>query len=122
MPGSIPGATTSADGEKVSRQPHKLEIRLVGAAPRSHVLEQQKGNPMEHVKEILAGLAVFIVVLAIVAGIFLVPTKIAHENNQKQQHMNEICIAKGYIGWSDQRTVRDGPDLPAGCVKEKSDN
>jgi hypothetical protein len=74
---------------------------------------------MEHVKDILAGLGIFIVVLAIVGGIFLVPYNIAHDNNQKQQNLNELCISKGYDGWSDQRAVTDGVDLPAGCVNQK---
>jgi len=77
---------------------------------------------MQHVKDILAGLAIFICVAAIIGGIFLVPSKIAHENNQKQQHLNEVCIAKGYIGWSDEHTDRDDRFFPAGCTKEKKDD
>lgn len=55
---------------------------------------------MQHVKEILAGLAIFIVVagflvLTIGGGMFN-----AYQNNLKQQKMTELCVAEGHDGWS----------------------
>lgn len=50
---------------------------------------------MDHLKEILAGFALLVVALAIIAGFYFT----GQSNGQKSQHMNEVCITKGYSGW-----------------------
>lgn len=71
---------------------------------------------MEHVKEILAGLAIFLVAFAIVGGIIGGGLWTAHENNVKQQRMNQLCLSHGYSGW--QSGTNGGHDYGiSGCTK-----
>lgn len=52
---------------------------------------------MEHVKEILGGLALLVFVLAVIGAFFLT----GQSNGRKEQQMNEVCVDKGYTGWDD---------------------
>ena len=69
---------------------------------------------MNHIKDILAGLAIFLVAITFVGGI--VGGIIFHDYNQRQvrAHMNEVCIAKGYEAWNDD--TYDGKVM--GCVNK----
>jgi len=68
---------------------------------------------MEHVKEILAGLAIFIVVAGTIAGIIGGFVYSSTQNSDKQQRLNQVCIEKGYDGWEDNSYTHGH----VGCVK-----
>lgn len=61
---------------------------------------------MSHLKDILGGLAVTIVALAVVVGVFGGAIYTAHQNSLKVQRMTQLCLSKGYSGWED--SGRDG--------------
>lgn len=55
---------------------------------------------MNHAKDILAGLAVFIIVAGLVLGGIFLAYSTGQNNNEKVQHMTELCVKQGYTGWS----------------------
>jgi hypothetical protein len=67
---------------------------------------------MTHVKDILGGLAVLIVALAVLFGVFGGGYLTAEHNRQKVERMIQLCVAKGYSGWEDS-----GRYATARCVK-----
>lgn len=56
---------------------------------------------MNHVKEILAGLAVFIAVVGIITLVVWVGYSTAQTNRQKVENMTSLCVAQGHTGWND---------------------
>lgn len=71
---------------------------------------------VKHVENILGGLGIFLVIIAILVAIFGTGNLIAHDNNQKQQRMNELCINKGYSGWQSGTNNNNNYGI-SGCVK-----
>lgn len=71
---------------------------------------------MNHVKEILCGLAIFLAFVGLLVAIFGTAYVTSHENNVKQQKMNELCVAHGYSGW--QSGTNQSHDYgQSGCYK-----
>lgn len=68
---------------------------------------------VEHVKEILGGLAVLIGMLAIIAWF----CSVNYLNNQKVQDMTRFCVEQGFDGWSDEGSGSMGVESLSGCVK-----
>lgn len=64
---------------------------------------------IEHVKEMLGGLAVLIGVLALIGAFAFT----GWTNNQKVQEMTRFCVEQGYDGWAGE----DWSDSGAGCAE-----
>lgn len=69
---------------------------------------------IEHVKEILGGLAILIALLAVLAWFFAV----GYSNNQKVREMTRFCVEQGYAGWSDEGSGSWGYESLSGCVEK----
>lgn len=52
------------------------------------------------VDDILVGLTVMVVFLALLAALFFT----GYSNGQKVQHMTQLCIERGHIGWSPEKS------------------
>jgi len=64
--------------------------------------ERKRGVPgMKHVKDIIAGLGAFIVAMALIVGVFGGAIYTGLKNSEKVQHMNQLCLARGFSGWQD---------------------
>lgn len=56
---------------------------------------------MQHVKDILAGLAVFVVVAGTIGGLLAWGIYSSSRNNDKVREMTKLCTSLNYRGWSD---------------------
>lgn len=55
---------------------------------------------MNHVKEILTGLAIFIAVVGIITLVLWMLYSAGQNNRQKVENMTNLCVAQGHTGWS----------------------
>lgn len=69
---------------------------------------------MNDAKDILSGLAVFVVVAGLIFGVFFTGITISSKNNEKVQKMTTFCIEQGYRGW-DSGSNRTGISA---CVRD----
>lgn len=56
---------------------------------------------MDHVKEILAGLAIFIAVVGIITLVLGMMYSAGQKNRQKVENMTNLCVDQGHTGWND---------------------
>lgn len=63
---------------------------------------------MNHVKDILGGLAGLLGGLAVLAALFVPAYMTGDHNRQKVERLTQVCVQQGYTGWRDDRGGQSG--------------
>lgn len=70
----------------------------------------------ELIAGILVGLAIVVVIGAILFCTFGLGSIAAHENNHKVQHMTEYCVSHGYDGFNEDSSAKNSDFI--GCTNK----